>query len=396
MDENHPKTFTDGVNVEVELLSTIHCALAVKQPLYEGLLQGLRQGIAELMATLGIPGEPNVTIPPVQGNAGIAHEMLRLRVNDTLCPCSSDLARRLYSYVAGVHLTTAETLDILLTQLSEAAANDLEKVVEFLTLASVEAIKNRPSTPLTLPGTLAYADSLPISDINTDVVLPSHRDAAWLSPLLREVLDLRISIANRQTVANTLAGSGEGSVEEVGENLIAALRPSVIEIRLTTKYLRQITTGDPSNKLGVFTALRDDLFKEAGVIYPPFRFAPDEGMKPNSFAFTVNHLLTLPLVGLKSDQCFVDRTPEECEREDIPTIAAINPDTGRTGSLIDLNWRSHADEAGWSSWNDLQYLALGLRGVLCQYRACFIDRQAVQGYLDQLNWAFPDLVKVIS
>jgi hypothetical protein len=392
--ENNQPNTRANVAIELELLPVLHRALDVAKPLGAKLLETLRQRVAELMARLGIPGEPAVSISTTEGNSSPTREMLRLRVNGELHLYSQDLIRWLYGYVTGTHVAAKETPDALLAYLCDMTADDPGKFVEFVTLACVERIKDQPSVLLTLPGVLAYADSLPVPDGSAEATRLTRPDPAWLLPLLSETLDLKISIANRQTVANTLARAGERSSRDVGEDLIEALRPSVIEIQLTTEYLRQLTTSDdPSNKLDVFTALREDLFKESGVIFPAFRFALDGGVKPNSFAFTINHLSTLPRIGLRSDQCFVDMPPAEFEREGIPAIAAMNPDTGQIGSLIDLHRRSLADAVRRSSCNDLQYLTRALGGVLRQHSACFIDHKTVHGYLEQLSLVLPALVK---
>src|SRR3989442_15851591 len=122
MRENNLRNTRADVEIELGLLPALHRALDSAKPLRAILLQTLQQGVAELMATLGIPGAPVVSIPAIEGNTAPARAMLRLRVNDEICFYSNDLIRWLYSYVVGVHVAAEEILDTLLARLHNAAA----------------------------------------------------------------------------------------------------------------------------------------------------------------------------------------------------------------------------------------------------------------------------------
>lgn len=389
------KLFEDtDVGIEIEIgLPPGSPAFDFLGSLENRLIQAAEQEIAGLMLDLGIPGRPRVSISAKACHAEDSHERLRLRVNHESLAFSNHLIRWLYSFLTGRHGVAEENPDHLLGHMLDASRNDPEKFVKFVVLGSVEAIKSRPSMLLGLTGIGAYIDSLPIPEQGLGKS-SQHWESAGLLPLLRETLDLRISIADRQTVANSLIGFGERGVAEVAEGLIAALRPGSVEIRLSPEYLRQIMASDPVNELNVFVSLRGRLFQESGLIYPAFRFMPDKAITHDGFAFTVNHLDTLPILGLKPGQRFVDHLPEESGRLGNAIIPATNPETDQTGYVIEPS--SPVSLAPKDSLNDLQYLAIALRGVLRTYRACFIDCRAIQEYLGRLHQTYPALVNAVK
>jgi hypothetical protein len=150
------------------------------------------------------------------------------------------------------------------------------------------------------------------------------------------VLSLRISIADTDTVSHVLTdGSArEHSPVEIAEELIAALRPNVVEIRLTAEYLRKITTADPGTGRGSLGRLRDALFYEFGLRYPEFKFVPVESTHLDSLAFRINHLTTLPRPGLLSSQ------------------------------------------------DSMEYFVSCFKSELLEHNFCFVDRRLAHSYLD--------------
>jgi hypothetical protein len=106
-----------------------------------------------------------------------------------------------------------------------------------------------------------------------------HINPLWLSSILQEVLDLKISIADHPRVSKVLAESWRRSRVELTEDLLVALRSPKLEIRMPEAYLREITTTNTEKD--VFTLLRDGLFYELGVHFPDFRLQVDESLRPH-------------------------------------------------------------------------------------------------------------------
>jgi type III secretory pathway component EscV len=361
----------------------------------------LKGRLAELIATLGIPGQVTVTISALKETLP-AGRFLRLFVNGQVCRHPDELIRWVYSYMNGVHIEPGEDPTAILARLCNGLTNKSEPnrsyqdgSVEFLTLTCLEIIKTQPAVLLGLPQVEAYTASLP-EPTNGSYAARRLPNLASLLPILRAVLDLRISIADQQTVANVLWEARDKSPAHVSEDLIAALRPEVIEIQLELEYLREITTFDPENKGELFPFLRDGLFVELGITYPPFRFVPVENLRPSSFRFKIGHLSTLPMSGLRSDQCLVNDTSDRLRLMNIEAHPTTNPANGQPNSLIDLRFQPQVEEAGLTTWNQIQYLILSFAAVLRKNSACFINCVVVQRQLDQLEQAFPALVKAAT
>jgi flagellar biosynthesis component FlhA len=361
----------------------------------------LKDRLAELIATLGIPGQVTVTISALK-DAIPSGRFLRLFINGQVCRYPYELIRWVYSYVNQVHIEAGEKPSAILALLCDGLTNKSETnrsyhdgSVEFLTLTCLEIIKTQPAVLLGLPQVEAYTASLP-EPTNGPYTATWPPDPASLLPVLRAVLDLRISIADQQTVANVLREARGKSPAHVTEDLINALRPEVIEIQLKLEYLREITTASPENKSELFPFLRDGLFVELGITYTPFRFVPVEDLRPCSFSFKIGHLSTLPMSGLRSDQCLVNDTSDRLRLMNIEAHPTTNPANGQPNSLIDLRFQPQAEEAGLTTWNQIQYLILSFAAVLRKNSACFINCVVVQRQLDQLEQAFPALVKAAT
>ena len=86
---------------------------------------------------------------------------------------------------------------------SQTSESDRQVVAEFLSQMSLEIIKAQPSVLLGQSQLQAYRASLPVPQIDESGKWPP--DEAWLLPILSHVLNLGISIADKQAVTDTLA-----------------------------------------------------------------------------------------------------------------------------------------------------------------------------------------------
>lgn len=391
------------VRLSLAVAASLKRVLDGVAPLQEALRREIARGVADSLQTLGIPSEPQVQIIALEAEPVFASQFMRLLVNEHLCPYADELLWRIYSYVSGAPLSReVESSRVLawLVELLDGQAESVEAdhqiVVEFLSLTCLEIIKEQPAVLLGPAQVAAYLASL--ADLINGSDLPSGTwplDANWLLPVLADVLSLKISIADKQKVAEVIKeGLMKGqSQAAILEDLIVALRTDVVEIQLPADYFRQITTADSAGEHDKFALMRDGLFYELGARYPRFEFVPNESLKPNSFAFKINHLTMLPWVGLPSDQWLVNDTPDRLKLLNIQGRAALNPANANECSLVGSSAQSYVEAAGLQTWNQIEYLVLCFSVSLRENGACFIHRQVVQDQLQQLEQAFPALVK---
>jgi|SRR5215831_6315693 len=387
----------------IEIAPSLSEALDTASPLNEAIRRDLSRRVADLLVALGIPGTPAVQIRELKANSIRSRQFLRMYVNGRLCRYPDELLRLVYGYVIGHYPDAGLDLSKILAGLSEippdragAADADFQWKVEFLSLACANIIKMQPAALLGPEQVAAYIALLPSPPDNPDLrSLPFFQDPIILHSILGEVLSMKISIADHRAVAATLGQARGRSTEDVIEDLIDVLRPERIEIQFPSEDLRQMTSDHAKDGPGMFPFLRDGMFVELGLNYPKFRFAVTEELKRGCFAFKINHLTTLPLIGLRSDQRLVNDTADRLSLCEIEGEATIDPATGYPYSIIDSGEKDQAEALGLTTWDQMGYLILSLAEVLRKNSACFVHREAVQAQLDQLESGFPALVRAV-
>jgi hypothetical protein len=424
------------VPVIVELHDSLDYVLKNSNDLYQEVSRKISQGLNHLMDVMGIPGKTSVSFGSPQGNAGLPEAILRLYVNGRVCYYPDELLQRVYCYIKGVPLGPAEPSALILDWLTNPAhsANEDRAIytglVDFLELICLEIIKKQPDVLLGQPQLEAYLNILrnlpeiPENDASDkqDGILPSLarffqpigtffsrprksdgkkplpdiRD--WLLPILPQVLNLRISIADTQTINQVIGDAWEQgrSEEDAAEDLIAALRPGVVEIQLPLNYLQEITSYGTDLDRDSFTKLRDGLYYEDGLPFPDFRFVPVDHLKADSFAFKINHVPCTPRIGLRPGTYVVNESVAGLSFLNQNGQIVIDPvnlrECGIVISAMDLS-KDHADLL---RWDPLSYLFLSLIADLKENYTGLVDREVVVRFLNQLILSFQALALVIQ
>lgn len=346
--------------------------------------------LSALFRQLGVPSRPAIDLRELPEASRRGRRYLALHVNGRPCRYPDELPVLVAEYVrgerSGARATTASVFDWCSALLEAANADEPppSPLVEFVGLMSLEIVKARPGVALGDTHALAY-----LSSMSPDGSRSAPSDAV---EALRRVLDLKISIADREAVAKALE-AGPCEVDELVETLVSSLRIDLVEVRMPRAYLEQLTTAGGEEDEGKFEFLRDGLFVELGLHYPAFRFVSDETLKPYTFASTVNHVRLLPRVGLTADECLINRAPEADDGPELEVLGVTrNPATGRHATVVPLTARKQAEASGLTTWNDLDFLVLSLSADLRQASACFVHEAGVEDALDRLSWAFPAVV----
>lgn len=361
----------------------------------DALSQLLTRSVADLLTALGIPGEPSISVNRTPDSAE-HREVLGVTINDRECHYADELLGWVCSYVKREHLDAGLAPIAILDELRRngPALSDTDqdpRGVEFVALACQEIVRTN-ATLLLGPAQLAlYGASLPLAHSATPSD-GSAPDVQRLRRILYTLLELGLSIADRRLIADRLAATAEHPPEDAAEELVDALAPAAIEIQLPVEYLQEVTAEPATDPAQLYTFMREGLFVELGVTYPPFRFVPAAHLKPRSFAFKVAHLSTLPLLGLAPDQCLVNDTIERLTLTKIDATAATNPATGQPACVIKSDSVPAAHAGGLTTWNNAAHLMLSFAAALRKHGHSAIRRSAVQRQLDSLARAFPALV----
>lgn len=403
MQTDHDQNNQPFTELFLELDFELHQLTKPNEPLYQEIQQEIILELDHLLAILGIPGNSLVQIRTSPKTTTHQGHFLRLSINGRSCRYPDELLQCVYSYVVGLHSGLVATKEQILSWLrrdnkDQELASDTN-LVEFLKLICLEITKIQPSVLFGQAQATAYLSKLATQfgeSLGSAEIL--FFDAVTLRQMLSTVLDLRISIADIEIVSQILQEECTTglSPEEITEHLIVALRSNNIEIQLPREHLKQMTLANSENDQGYFTLMRDGLFYEHGLHFPDFRFVTNEMLKPGSFAFKVNHLTTLPQLGLPTDKVLVNDTTERLRLLNISGTPAINPAQGSECSLIDVEYQKIAERAGLTTWNQLGYLILYLGAELKRHGICFVHLQEVEKSLNRLGEAFPALVEGVK
>ena len=345
------------------------------------------QDVEGILDVLGIPGEPSVQVRPIRKTIENGKPFMTVSVYGQTNALSSPLLHCVYDYVTDEGLddiATPENIRISLGKLSP------EKVDALVRLACIGILKRSPASLLTTESTVVYKEALNNPDINF------YSDIDQLRSLLAGVLDLRISIADHAVVAQVLQDGVTQKLPPVSisENLIAALRPKVIEVHVPYAYLRQFTLDTPESDHGNFAMMRDGLFYELGLRFPTIRFIPVSNLPPGSLRFRINHLETSPIRGLRLGECLVNDIPDRLQLLGIQGRIMTNPANQSSCSIIHTEDTAIAEKAGLTTWNQMSYVILALSAYLRAHAACFMDTNEIKSNLETLEQAFPQLVEV--
>ena len=364
-------------------------------PLHDTVCGEIHRTFVDLLASLGVPGEPVVALSAIEDPAR-THGVLQLFVNGRECRYSDDLVQLATSYAAAVPLSALggdKLPDWLRARVKEpVAASPLPELIASL---CSEIVERAPSLLLGPDQLAAYCATLPAPREESPFAqVPWPPAAEAVGHVLRIILDQKLSIADTQVVADFVArGLGTGRrQDDIAEELIVALRPRALTLQINADYLRDLTLNEAADASKQIGEMRDRLFRELGMEYPEIELEPRTDLKPTSFALRVNHLVTLPRIGLEPGRRLVDHGFDRLSLLGIEGIAAKHPATGADATLVDELTSARAEAAGVTTWDAFGYLILCLEEELRQHSAHLLDRERARTSLERFAERFPALV----
>jgi type III secretion protein V len=203
-----------------------------------------------------------------------------------------------------------------------------------------------------------------------------------------EVREEKAQEEKKQALTKARAQEGQSA------QMMPVVTPIALEVAQDLVPLVDDTTG--SNFLNeLIPMMRDGLFYELGVRYPGLRVRGNDGdMPPGSYIIMINEI---PLVmgTVDTSKCLVNDTPDRLRLLGIDGEPAQNPANGNNAAWITIDQRSLAEESGLTTWDAPGYIVLHLSAVLRKNASEFVGIQEVQNMLEQLEQAFPALVKEV-
>jgi len=181
--------------------------------------------------------------------------------------------------------------------------------------------------------------------------------------------------------------------EGQSQQMLPVVTPIALEVAADLIPLVE-DAGEGSRFLGeMVPMMRDGLFYELGVRFPGIRVRGNESDMPaGSYLIMINEI---PLVmgTVNVDKVLVNDTAERLRLLNIEGETATNPANNNECAWIDAEYKDVAEQAGLTTWDAAGYIVLHLSSVLRKNAAEFVGIQEVMNMLEQLEQAFPALVK---
>ena len=140
--------------------------------------------------------------------------------------------------------------------------------------------------------------------------------------------------------------------------------------------------------------MRDGLFVELGVRFPGVRARGNPNLPPGAYQIQINEV---PVVTGQATlgHVLVNDTVDRLRLMNIEGFDAVNPATRQPAAWVPEANKEMLESAGLTTWDVPGYIILHVAAVLRRHAREFVGVQEVQTMLDQLEKAFPAIVKEV-
>lgn len=140
--------------------------------------------------------------------------------------------------------------------------------------------------------------------------------------------------------------------------------------------------------------MRDGLFVELGVRFPGVRARGNPSLPPGAYQIQINEV---PVVTGQATlgHILVNDTVDRLKLMNVQGFEAVNPATRQPAAWVPDANKEMLEAAGLTTWDVPGYIILHLASVLRRHGREFVGVQEVQTMLDQLEKAFPAIVKEV-
>lgn len=140
--------------------------------------------------------------------------------------------------------------------------------------------------------------------------------------------------------------------------------------------------------------MRDGLFVELGVRFPGVRARGNGSLPPGAYQIQINEV---PVVTGQATlgHVLVNDTVDRLRLMNIQGFEAVNPATRQPAAWVPEQFRDTLEAAGLTTWDVPGYIILHTAAVLRRNAREFVGVQETQTMLEQLEKAFPAIVKEV-
>jgi type III secretion protein V len=140
--------------------------------------------------------------------------------------------------------------------------------------------------------------------------------------------------------------------------------------------------------------MRDGLFVELGTRFPGVRARGNSSLPPGAYQIQINEV---PVVTGQATigHVLVNDTVDRLKLMNIQGFEAVNPATRQPAAWVPEQFKETLEAAGLTTWDVPGYIILHLAAILRRNARDFVGVQEVQTMLDQLEKAFPAIIKEV-
>ncbi|MEU5958604.1 FHIPEP family type III secretion protein [Streptomyces sp. NPDC047525] len=345
----------------------------------------IADGIDELLTALRIPGLAVVDVQVVdEHRPELRHAFWAdVHLHGVLCRYPAQLPARIAAHLAGEHVRSWSDPPVIPQE-----GDSTSWTAGLLGLLCTEAAKCAPQLLFGPPQDAALAielrghgDGLPDPLLAPDV----------LRPAICQVLSQGIGIGDLAAVAKVLRSSTETVPELLAEQLSAALAPDYIEL-FAPSDLHERLTGSARETEDLLDSLARGMFEETGLVFPPVRLLPADGLPPESFSMRFNHVPTLPVRTLSPQECMVNEAAEHVRARDTAAEPMANPASSSPAACVPSASEDALIAAGVTTWNREGHVILCLAQEIRERAGALVRSDRLQAQLDAVAESFPDIV----
>jgi FHIPEP family protein len=396
-----PTPPAEGVPIRIEL----NRGLAPFGRATEGMMcaRCVEADVNVLLGRLGIPGRATVSLGASRSNRPV-----RVLVHDRVQAYTPSLMLRAWLSVAPSELRLLPATlvaagkpqfpaDWLARYAWETAAEeepDWTLMSAFIERLALHAIMKHPSCLLGPAQRAEWSGGLELP----------LRDPE-LATLLEALLDLGVSVADRQLVSQLVregAALGRPLLDTV-EAAFTELRPQRVEIHVNPETLAVLLPNSPqSDRFTVYGEHVDEslrrLFREKeaeffstyGFVLPEFVWVPSPGMREGTVAIKIGEWWGLQAPMVPRGMRLVNATVKELG--DVEAHAAIHPLTGAHCAVVSDEAKQKLENRGVVTWGPVDFVILIAHADVCRRPGRLLGMEEVEfqlAKLDGLNGAGP-------
>jgi type III secretion protein V len=183
--------------------------------------------------------------------------------------------------------------------------------------------------------------------------------------------------------------------EGQAQQMLPVVTPIALEVSANLIPLVEDSSGGNRFLGEMVPMMRDGLFYELGVKFPGIRVRGNEtDLAAGTYIIMINEI---PIISgnVSLDKVLVNDTVDRLTLLNIQGEEAVNPANGSECAWIPEEYARIAEQAGLTTWDASGYMVLHLSSILRKNAAEFMGIQEVQNMLEQLEQAFPALVKEV-